>query len=272
MIDNTTNLPPAQIETDSSTEVRTFFDRYFTQEVSFPSNQIDSVLGFFLKRGFDEQSARSTAIVLLNQARIENVSPFKLIDTLKGLTDVQLSQVVAEVLNIYREKTSAVGYRLTTTISLTPRKLPFETGDIDDNNHLIVFEKPHQLDNKTKVFYSNNNNSSVQGLKNQSVYYVAVVNEKKIKLYTDRPLLNLVPLTTYLGMYPVYNSNDTYVAGNIVAYEKKLYVARTTTTGNVPTNIEFFDLYTETHQLEQEPETKEVPVMEETFETRNIRQ
>jgi hypothetical protein len=39
---------------------------------------------------------------------------FKLIDTLKGLTDLQLNQVVAEVLNSYREKTSVMGYRIST--------------------------------------------------------------------------------------------------------------------------------------------------------------
>ena len=107
------NLPSAQT-TDSSTDVKQFFDKYFVHEVSFPSNQIDAVLGFFLKRGFDTDSARSTSIVLLNQARIDNVNVFTLLDTLKALTDVQLSQVVAEVLNAYREKVSVLGYRVAT--------------------------------------------------------------------------------------------------------------------------------------------------------------
>jgi hypothetical protein len=106
-----TNLPtPAS--TDTADEVRSFFDKYFTHQITFPSNQIDAVLGFFLKRGFDEQAAKSTAIVLLNQARIDSVPPMRLIDTLEGLSDVQLSQVVAEILNLYREKNSALGYRL----------------------------------------------------------------------------------------------------------------------------------------------------------------
>lgn len=107
------NLPAPQI-TDSSTDVKQFFDKYFVHEVSFPSNQIDAVLGFFLKRGFDTDSARSTSIVLLNQARIDNVNVFTLLDTLKALSDVQLSQVVAEVLNAYREKVSVLGYRVST--------------------------------------------------------------------------------------------------------------------------------------------------------------
>jgi hypothetical protein len=104
------NLPTSQ--TDSSTDVKQFFDKFFVHQVSFPSNQIDAVVGFFLKRSFDLESARSTAIVLMNQSRIDNVNVFELIDTLKTLTDIQLSQVVAQVLNAYREKVSLLGYRI----------------------------------------------------------------------------------------------------------------------------------------------------------------
>ena len=106
------NLPASQTPVDSSTEVKQFFDKFFVSQVSFPSNQIDAVVGFFLKRNFDVESSRSTAIVLLNQARLDNVNVFELIDTLKTLTDVQLSQVVAQVLNAYREKISLLGYRI----------------------------------------------------------------------------------------------------------------------------------------------------------------
>lgn len=108
----TTNLPQTQ-ETDSAAEVRSFFDKYFRHQITFPTNQIDAVLGFFLKRGFQEDTAKATSIVLLNQARIDNVNVFKLVDSLKGLTDVQLSLVVTEVMNSYREKTSYLGFKLT---------------------------------------------------------------------------------------------------------------------------------------------------------------
>lgn len=105
------NLPLPQT-TDSSTDVKQFFDKFFVHQISFPSNQIDAVVGFFLKRNFDVDSARSVAIVLLNQARTDNINVFQLIDTLKTLSDVQLSQVVAQVLNAYREKISLLGYRI----------------------------------------------------------------------------------------------------------------------------------------------------------------
>ena len=52
------NLPLPQ-ESNSSTDVKQFFDKFFVHQISFPSNQIDAVVGFFLKRNFDVDSARS---------------------------------------------------------------------------------------------------------------------------------------------------------------------------------------------------------------------
>jgi hypothetical protein len=97
---------------DSSAAVKTFFDNYFLSQISFAASEIDAVVGFFTKRGFEIDAARSTAISILTQAKFENVKPFVVIDTLKGLTDVQLSRVVAEVLNNNRQATSALGYSL----------------------------------------------------------------------------------------------------------------------------------------------------------------
>lgn len=105
------NLPVNTNNSDSSDVVKSFFDSYFTAEISFPAEQVDAVVGFFKKRGFDDLAANSTSIVLLQQAKIDNINVFKLIDTLKGLTDVQLSAVVTEVLNYNRQKNSVLGYR-----------------------------------------------------------------------------------------------------------------------------------------------------------------
>lgn len=105
------NLPQSLITPDSSDEVRSFFDKYFTQEAIFPSNEIDAVIGFFEKRGFDKLASNSTAIILLQQASLDNVNVFSLLETLKGLTDLQLSAVVSQVLNLNRQKISTLGFR-----------------------------------------------------------------------------------------------------------------------------------------------------------------
>lgn len=113
-----TNLPP-QTDTESGQAVRSFFDKFFRHQITFPSNQIDAVVGYFSKRGFDQTSARSTAIVLLNQARLDNVSVFQLLDSMKGLTDVQLSTVVTEILNAYRQRSSTLGFKILTVEETT---------------------------------------------------------------------------------------------------------------------------------------------------------
>lgn len=108
-----TNLPQ---NTTSPVDTKVFFDKFFNTSVSFPAAEIDATVAFFMKRGFDIESARSTAIVLLNQARVDNVKIFQLLDTLKIQTDVQLSQIVAQILNAYREKTSLLGYRIAPSV------------------------------------------------------------------------------------------------------------------------------------------------------------
>jgi hypothetical protein len=107
-----TNLPSETTTGNAAVDVKQFFDKFYVNKISFPADEIDAVVGFFLKNGFDIESARSTSIVLLNQARVDNINVFQLVDSLKVLTDVELSQVVAQVLNAYREKISLLGYRI----------------------------------------------------------------------------------------------------------------------------------------------------------------
>ena len=102
---------PKQVETDSSAETKEFFDQYFNKSISFPSNQVDAVIGFFENRGFEKTAAQSVSTVLLTQAKLDNVNVFDLIDTLKGLSKVQLSKIVATILNYNREKISTLGFK-----------------------------------------------------------------------------------------------------------------------------------------------------------------
>jgi len=104
------NLP---LKDDTSyQEIKQFFDKFFVTEVTFASNEIDAVVGFFQRRDFDIDSAKSIAIMLLNQARNEQINVFELLDTLKAVPAFQLTRVVTQILNAYREKTSLLGYRV----------------------------------------------------------------------------------------------------------------------------------------------------------------
>jgi len=100
---------------DSTQEVKEFFDQYFTKKISFPSNQVDAVVGFFESRGFARSSAISVGTVLMQQARLDDVNVFQLLDTLKKQDNIQLSNVVTEVLNYNRQKISTLGYKVSNT-------------------------------------------------------------------------------------------------------------------------------------------------------------
>jgi hypothetical protein len=48
----------------------------------------------------------------MQQAKIDNVKIFELIDTLGGFDQVQLSSVITEILNYNRSKISTLGYKV----------------------------------------------------------------------------------------------------------------------------------------------------------------
>jgi hypothetical protein len=110
----TSNLPPNIAPQDSASDAKKFFNTYYEKQLSVSSNAIDATIGFFQNRGFELTAAQSVAGVLLSQSKIENINVFQLLDTLKGLNEVQLSRVVTEILNYNRERISTLGYRIDT--------------------------------------------------------------------------------------------------------------------------------------------------------------
>jgi hypothetical protein len=90
-----------------------YFNNFYNSggAVSYLQNEVDAVVGYFLKRGFEKVAAINTGGVLLEQAKRDSVPVFKLLDTLKGINDVQLSNIVAQIINANRRKTSSIGYK-----------------------------------------------------------------------------------------------------------------------------------------------------------------
>jgi len=103
------NDPSIKKSNDSAKEVKEFFNKYYTKKISVTSNEVDSVIGFFKKRGFDDNAAISVSTVILQQAKIDNTEVFKIVDTLEGLTSVQLSKLVSTILNTKRSNVSKLG-------------------------------------------------------------------------------------------------------------------------------------------------------------------
>ena len=109
--DHLINLPRIE-STDSADSLKSILDKYFTSSISFPTNQVDAVIGFFENRGFDKTSAQTIGTILMQQARLDDVNVFELLDTLKGWDALKLSAVVTEILNYNRSKISTLGYKI----------------------------------------------------------------------------------------------------------------------------------------------------------------
>ena len=109
--DHLINLPRIE-STDSADSVKSILDKYFTSSISFPTNQVDAVIGFFENRGFVKTSAQTIGTILMQQARLDDVNVFELLDTLKGWDALKLSAVVTEILNYNRSKISTLGYKI----------------------------------------------------------------------------------------------------------------------------------------------------------------
>jgi hypothetical protein len=105
------SLNNIQPTTDSAEPTRQFFNRYFTQSISFPSNQVNAVVGFFENRGFEKAAAASVASVLLEQAKVDGVNVFDLLESLKSFDKVKLTALVTAILNANRSAVSKLGYR-----------------------------------------------------------------------------------------------------------------------------------------------------------------
>lgn len=106
-----TNLPYS-VPNDSAAGTKLYFDQYGDVPLEFPGADVDAVIGFFTGKGFGEQAAQTTGMVLLKQAKIDSMPVFKLLDTLKNFERIQLSALVGEILNNNRSNSSTLGFKV----------------------------------------------------------------------------------------------------------------------------------------------------------------
>ena len=109
-VNTQTNLPAKQIA-DSAAKTKLFFDTYGEDPLSYVPAEVDASAAFFVKKGFGEEAASTAAAVLLKQAKLENLPIYKILDDIRELDSVDLSALVAEILNNNRSSTSTLGFR-----------------------------------------------------------------------------------------------------------------------------------------------------------------
>jgi hypothetical protein len=113
-MDIKSNLPSLP-QRDSALGTRLYFDKYGEASLEFPAGDIDATVGYLKARGFGDEAALITSVILLKQAKLDQLPVTELLDTLKGLENLELSTLVGEVLNNNRTATSTLGFRLEPT-------------------------------------------------------------------------------------------------------------------------------------------------------------
>jgi hypothetical protein len=104
-----TNIP-VKTNTDSGNSVIQAFDAYVNNPLEIKVSTINGMTGFFESKGFDKLSAETVSVAIIKQSKQDGVNPMELLDTLSGLNQVEISAVIAEILNYNRYKTSFLGY------------------------------------------------------------------------------------------------------------------------------------------------------------------
>ena len=109
-----TNLPPKDKDALDKT-IKKLTTSDYQEEFQFNVGEYDAAIGFFVKRGFTRTAAETTAYIILQQAKIDSVSPQQILDQLTVASPVQLSELITIILNANRYKSSRLGVRQTRT-------------------------------------------------------------------------------------------------------------------------------------------------------------
>jgi hypothetical protein len=104
-----TNLPIKKQAVSSSDATNKAFTQYNDIPVELDQNVLVAMKGMLENRGFGEDAAESISITIMIQARRDNYNPLTILDSMKKLNENDLSQIIAEVLNFNRFKTSVLG-------------------------------------------------------------------------------------------------------------------------------------------------------------------
>lgn len=100
------NLPITSSNADATLQA---FDSYYSSPVELNSTAYVAMTGYFSNKGFEKSAADSISTIIMRQAKKDGYNPMQILDSLKGLNDVELSGLVAEILNYNRLSTSSLG-------------------------------------------------------------------------------------------------------------------------------------------------------------------
>lgn len=100
------NLP---LSTDNNEATIQAFDSYFSIPIEINATAYAAMVGYFTSKNFEQVASESISTIIMRQAKQDGYNPMKILDSLRGLSDVELSGLVAEILNYNRLSTSSLG-------------------------------------------------------------------------------------------------------------------------------------------------------------------
>jgi hypothetical protein len=103
------NLPPATATASSSDATNKAFNQYNDIPIELDQNVLTAMVGMLENRGFSKDSAESISITIMIQAKRDSYNPITVLESMKKLNENDLSQLLSEILNYNRLKTSVLG-------------------------------------------------------------------------------------------------------------------------------------------------------------------
>lgn len=104
-----TNLPIKQPVLSSSDVSNKALSQFNDIPVQLDQNTLTAMKGMLENRGFSTDAAESIATTIMIQAVRDRYNPMTILDSMKTLNENDFSQIISEVLNYNRFKTSVLG-------------------------------------------------------------------------------------------------------------------------------------------------------------------
>jgi len=99
------NIPAS----NTSNPAATAYNNAYTRPLQLETNTYNLLKGFFESKGFDKTAAETIAVTFIRQATQDGYNPLDVLTTLKGFDQLKLNDVITQVLNYNRFKTSYLG-------------------------------------------------------------------------------------------------------------------------------------------------------------------
>lgn len=104
-----TNLPSKEPTSSASDLSNKQLSQYNDVPVQLDNETLTAMKGLLSSKGFSEESAENISITIMMQARRDNFNPMNVLDSMRSLGQIEMSQFVSEILNFNRYKTSVLG-------------------------------------------------------------------------------------------------------------------------------------------------------------------